>query len=68
MSLYEKTEGFLTEYSISTASEDMAEVFSFIMTDKKNIENKIINDTILNKKISFIKNNLLKIDNKFSFK
>ena len=68
LSLYEKTEGFLTEYSMSTASEDMAEVFSFIMTDKKNIENKVINDTILNKKISFIKNNLLKIDNKFSFK
>ena len=68
LSLYEKTEGFLTEYSMSTASEDMAEVFSFIMTDKKNIENKVINDTILNKKISFIKNNILKIDNKFSFK
>ncbi len=53
---------------MSTASEDMAEVFSFIMTDKKNIENKVINDTILNKKISFIKNNILKIDNEFSFK
>ena len=65
--LYEKTKGFLTEYSMSTASEDMAEVFSFLMTDENNIKNKAIKDSILNNKISFIKNNLLKIDNKFSF-
>ena len=65
--LYEKTKGFLTEYSMSTPSEDMAEVFSFLMTDKTNIENKAIKDSILNKKITFIKENLLKIDNKFNF-
>ena len=65
--LYEKTKGFLTEYSMSTPSEDMAEVFSFLMTDKTNIENKAIKDSILNKKINFIKENLLKIDNKFNF-
>ena len=28
---YKKTEGFFTEYSRSTASEDMAEVFSHLM-------------------------------------
>jgi len=58
---YKKTDGFLTEYSRSTASEDMAEVFSHLMIDSdlSNI------DPILNKKIQFIKNNLLKIDKDF---
>jgi hypothetical protein len=28
---YKKTDGFFTEYSKSTASEDMAEVFSHLM-------------------------------------
>ena len=58
---YKKTDGFFTEYSRSTASEDMAEVFSHLMidTDLSNI------DPILNKKIQFIKNNLLKIDKDF---
>ena len=58
---YSNTEGFFTEYSQSTASEDMAEVFSHLMIglDLNN------NDPILNKKIQFIKNNLLKIDEKF---
>ena len=31
-SLIDNTKGFLTEYSMSTASEDMAETFSFLMT------------------------------------
>ena len=58
---YSNTEGFFTEYSQSTASEDMAEVFSHLMigSDLNN------NDPILNKKIKFIKNNLLKIDENF---
>ena len=58
---YSNTEGFFTEYSQSTASEDMAEVFSHLMigSDLSN------NDPILNKKIQFIKNNLLKIDENF---
>ena len=58
---YKKTDGFFTEYSRSTASEDMAEVFSHLMIDSdlSNI------DPILNKKIQFIKNNLLKIDKDF---
>ena len=58
---YSNTEGFFTEYSQSTASEDMAEVFSHLMigSDLSN------NDPILNKKIQFIKDNLLKIDKNF---
>jgi len=58
---YSNTDGFFTEYSQSTASEDMAEVFSHLMigTDLNNI------DPILKKKIQFIKKNLLKIDENF---
>ena len=56
-----KTDGFFTEYSQSTASEDMAEVFSHLMIGS-NLNN---NDPILSKKIKFIKLNLLKIDKDF---
>ena len=58
---YLNTNGFFTEYSQSTASEDMAEVFSHLMigTDLNN------NDPILSKKIQFIKKILLKIDDNF---
>ena len=58
---YSKPNGFITEYSKSTASEDMAEVFSHLMNGK--LPNKI--DPILKKKIDFIKKNLLKIDKNF---
>jgi len=34
LDLYDKTSGFLTEYSKSMASEDMAEVYSFLKTNK----------------------------------
>ena len=67
LSLLRKNEGFLSEYSMSTASEDMAEVFSFLMTDKNIVKKKINKDLILKKKIFFIKENILKIDNKFKF-
>ena len=52
----------MTEYSKSIPSEDMAEIFSFLMTDKKTIEDKIGNDKILSNKVNFIKLNLAKID------
>ena len=58
---YSNTRGFFTEYSQSTASEDMAEVFSHLMIGV-NLSNP---DPILKKKIQFIKNNLLKIDQNF---
>jgi len=67
LSLLKENKGFVTEYSMSTASEDMAEVFSFLITDKKKIENKALKDPILNKKILFLKKNILKVDENFNF-
>jgi hypothetical protein len=58
---YLKTNGFITEYSRSTASEDMAEVFSHLMFG--NLPDKI--DPILKKKIEFIKKGISKIDKNF---
>ena len=60
---YTNTNGFFTEYSKTTPSEDMAEVFSHLVS--KNY--KISNDPILSKKIEFIKNKLRKIDKNFKF-
>ena len=59
---YLNTTGFFTEYSKTTASEDMAEVFSHLMIGV-NLSNP---DPILKKKIQFIKSNLLKIDQNFN--
>ena len=67
LSLLKQNKGFVTEYSMSTPSEDMAEVFSFLMINKKMIENKASMDPILNNKILLIKNNILKIDENFNF-
>jgi len=61
LSTYIRTKGFFSEYSQSTASEDMAEVFSHLMIGV-NLNNL---DPILKRKIQFIKNNLLKIDQNF---
>ena len=58
---YSKPDGFITEYSRSTASEDMAEVFSHLMYG--NLPEMV--DPILKKKIEFIKKGLLKIDENF---
>ena len=60
---YANTNGFFTEYSKTTPSEDMAEVFSHLIS--KNY--KISNDPILGKKIEFIKNKLREIDKNFKF-
>jgi len=62
LDLYNVTNGFLTEYSKSIASEDMAEIFSFLMTDKLNIESLIKKDKILERKVTFIKSAILKLD------
>jgi len=56
-----KPNGFITEYSQATASEDMAEVFSHLMYGI--LPDKI--DPILEKKIEFIKKGILKIDKNF---
>ena len=58
---YKKTDGFFTEYSRSTASEDMAEVFSHLMIGS-NLNDV---DPILKKKIQFIRTSILKIDESF---
>ena len=59
---YTDTKGFFSEYSQSTASEDMAEVFSHLMMGV-NLNNF---DPILEKKINFIKNTIQKIDENFT--
>ena len=67
LNLYDKTDGFITEYSKTVPSEDMAEIFSFMMTDRNAIENKIKNDKILSNKVNYIKSSLYLIDNTFNF-
>ena len=62
LDLYENTNGFLTEYSKSIPSEDMAEIFSFLMVNMNLIEEKIKYDSILKNKVNFIKRNIFKID------
>ena len=63
LNTYIDTDGFLTEYSKTTPSEDMAEVFSHIMFGI-NIPN---NDSILQRKKEFIIKNILKVDKTFRF-
>ena len=58
---YTDTKGFFSEYSQSTVSEDMAEVFSHLMMGVS-LNNF---DPILEKKINFIKNTIQKIDENF---
>jgi hypothetical protein len=60
---YKNTNGFFTEYSMTIPSEDMAEVYSHLMTGNY----KITDDKILNKKIKFIKDRLKEIDSTFVF-
>jgi len=67
LSLVNNTKGFLTEYSMTTASEDMAEIFSFLMSEKQKLENIVLDDPVLYKKTIFLKNAILKIDNNFKF-
>ena len=65
---YQETNGFFTEYSKSTASEDMAEVYSHMIYLKKKEINQIRkSDPILNNKISYIENKIMEIDNSFTF-
>ena len=65
---YQVTNGFFTEYSKSTASEDMAEVYSHMIFLKEKEINQIRkSDPILNNKISYIENKIKEIDNSFTF-
>ena len=63
LDLYNKTNGFLTEYSKSIPSEDMAEVYSFLITNEINTKNKSKKDSILFNKIKFIEAGIDKIKN-----
>ena len=62
LDLYSNTNGFLTEYSKSVPSEDMAEIFSYLMTDENKINDIIEEDQILRNKVGFIRQGLSKID------
>ena len=65
---YQETKGFFSEYSKSTASEDMAEVYShMIFLNKREINQIRKLDPILNNKILYIKNKIKEIDNSFNF-
>jgi len=66
LNTYSRTVGFFTEYSKSTASEDMAEVFSHIMFYQDRANNND-DDPIIKKKILFIKDNITTIDSTFKF-
>ena len=68
LELYKNTKGFFSEYSKTIPSEDMAEVFSFMMTLSPEQLNQIIkNDYILDRKTFFIRNRILKIESNFRF-
>jgi len=64
LDLLDNDSGFFTEYAKSTASEDMAEVFSHLIFYQDKINSK---NPIIKKKILFIKRNILKIDDVFNF-
>ena len=68
LSLIKDSNGFITEYSMSTASEDMAEIFSFMMIDMDNLLKISKEDSILNNKVNFIISEIREIDNNFEFK
>ena len=63
LNTYQNTKGFFTEYSKTIPSEDMAEVFSHLISNKY----QDTNDDILNKKVKFIKDKINEIDNTFKF-
>ena len=60
---YKNTDGFFSEYSMTIPSEDMAEVYSHLITGNF----KTSNDEILNKKVDFIRDRLKIIDDTFVF-
>ena len=59
---YKKTDGFITEYSKTIPSEDMAEIYSFIIKKENALIKLSEKDKTLKKKINFIKNSIRKID------
>ena len=58
LDIYKNTNGFLTEYSKTIPSEDMAEVYSFLITGKENIERIKKIDPIIFNKVEFIESKI----------
>ena len=63
----DKKKGFLTDYSMSAPFEDMAEVYSFMKTNKKILIRRSKNDEIIKKKTFFLKKKISKLDKNFQF-
>ena len=59
--------GFLTDYSMSNPYEDMAEIYSFMKTNKKLLIKRLQDDQIIENKVNFLKNNISKINQNFEF-
>ena len=55
--------GFLTDYSMSTPYEDMAEVYSFMITNKNLLIKRSKKDAVIEKKTNFIKKYISKLEN-----
>ena len=62
LDVIKKGDGFITEYSKTIPSEDMAEIYSFIIKKENALIKLFEKDNILKKKINFIKNSIRKID------
>ena len=58
-----KNNGFLTDYSMSTPYEDMAEVYSFMIASKNLLIERSKKDAVIEKKINFIKKYISKVEN-----
>ena len=62
LDVIKKGDGFITEYSKTIPSEDMAEIYSFIIKKENALIKLSEKDKTLKKKINFIKNSIRKID------
>ena len=62
LDVIKKGDGFITEYSKTIPSEDMAEIYSFIIKKDNALIKLSKKDKTLKKKINFIKNSIRKID------
>ena len=62
LDVLKKGDGFITEYSKTIPSEDMAEIYSFIIKKDNALIKLSKKDKTLKKKINFIKNSIRKID------
>ena len=63
----DNNKGFLTDYSMSTPYEDMAEVYSFMKTNKKILIERSKKDEIIKKKITFLEKQISKLDINFKY-